>query len=55
MTDGAVLPGKHDSATTKGTAASVVEFAKDPLLSAIADPLRDSQSFCFSRSGHVNT
>jgi hypothetical protein len=44
MTDGAVLPGKHDSATTKGTAASVVEFAKDPLLSAIADPLRASPS-----------
>ncbi len=28
----------------RGTAASVVEFAKDPLLSAIADPLRDSPS-----------
>ncbi len=41
-TDVAVLSSLHDSSTTKGTAASDVEI--DPLLSASAEPLRDSPS-----------
>jgi hypothetical protein len=39
-----VLPVAHASAMTKDTAASVVEIAKDPPLSVIAEPLLDNPS-----------
>jgi hypothetical protein len=42
MTDVHVSSGQHDSSMTKGIAASVVEI--HPLLSASAEPLRDSPS-----------